>query len=319
LDLSVIIVSYKGRDTLEICLESLESFKCERFSLEVIVVDNNSADGALERIEKRFSMFRFVHNKVNGGFANGCNLGAGISSGDVLLFLNPDTVVMESEAEKLYNSVKDNPGYFIVSCRQVREDGKETKVTGKFPGLFRKKKASGSSLGKDADAVKVNDSIFFPDWVSGSVMSIRRDVFSRLNGFDEDFWMYSEDVDICRRAWDMGGRVACFRDITVQHNHGGSTRADAAITAISKSEVQISRQLYIHKHLRGAEKLIMHSLRIADNIFIGFIEAVAGLVLFFVPGLHIRATIFILLIRYYFGSVIKGSWISPRSVNSNSE
>ena len=101
IDLSIIIVCYKGWNRLTKCLEALNSFQSKGFNAEVIVVDNRSDDDSIFKIEEKFPKFRFIHNEINGGFANGCNLGSRYAEGDFFLFLNPDTVATESEIEKL--------------------------------------------------------------------------------------------------------------------------------------------------------------------------------------------------------------------------
>ena len=144
---------------------------------------------------------------------------------------------------------------------------------------------------------------------------IHKDIFLNLHGFDEDFWMYSEDVDICRRARNSGGEVAYFSDVIIEHNHGGSSRINLLITSVTKCEVQISRHVYVNKHKSGAEKILMHSLIITDNVLTGLLTAIAGLILFFIPKLFVRIPVFLRMAGYYCGVAARRSWISPRSVN----
>jgi len=304
MDLSVIIVCYRGWKRLTRCLEALDSYSGKKFTMEVIMVDNNSGDDNYGRIEARFNRFHFMRNKINGGYSNGCNTGAAIARGEFILILNPDTIAYEAEVEKLLNAARSNPSYYILSCRQIRENGKESKATGLFPGHFRIN-----------NSIKETESVIFPDWVSGSVMMIRREIYEKLNGFDEDFWMYSEDVDLCRRARNMGGEIAFYRDITVEHNHGGSTRIDLKTISIAKCEVQISRHVYIHKHMKGFSKLLLHLLIMTDNFIIGITTGLAGLIFFFIPKLKVRLLLFSELVTYYSGVFMKRSWLSPRSVN----
>ena len=312
MDLSVIIVSYKGWNRLNRCLETLDSYSGKSFSMEVIVVNNNPGDDVFVEIEKKFSGFRFIHNSVNGGYSNGCNLGAAKATGNYLLILNPDTVVKEEEILKLFQAAKSDPSFFIISCRQVRENGKESKAMGSFP--WHKKMTGGR--GPESSGSKNRDqSIIFPDWVSGSIMMIRKEIFDNLKGFDEDFWMYYEDVDLCSRARDAGGKIAFYNDITVEHNHGGSTRADMRTTAVTKCEVQISRHLYIHKHETGFKRVLMQSITIADNLVTGIITGLIGLLFFFIPKLFIRFLVIVKVTGYYTGSLFRRSWLSPRSVN----
>lgn len=337
-DLSIIIVCYKGWTRLTRCLDALESFSGKRFSYEVIVVDNKSEDDTIYEIEKKFPRFNFVFNTVNGGFANGCNLGGKNASGEYLLFLNPDTVAAEDELEKLLITARENPSFTILSCRQVNEKGKEGIVSGEFPRLnnltglgrtiFRRRKSEDRSQqptpglrlpeedqGYKPDAARRSPDITFPDWISGSVVMMRKDIFNGLNGFDEDFWMYYEDVDLCKRTRNKGGEAAVCRNIVIEHNHGGSSRINMKTTSITKTEVHISRHLYISKHKSGIEKTLIQVFLVINNIISGSIMAIPGLALFFIPKMFVRTLIFLRLISYYTGSLCRASWISPRSVN----
>ena len=311
MDLSVIIVCYKGWDRLIRCLETLDSYSGNDFSMEVIVVNNNPGDIAFREIEKRFTGYRFIHNTVNGGYSNGCNLGAASAAGEYLLFLNPDAVATEDNVKKLLVTAKSNPLFFIVSCRQVRKNGKESKPYGVFPWEKRNRNLKN----KISLVGGKGNNMIYPDWVSGSVMMIRKVVFSSLKGFDEDFWMYYEDVDLCRRARKAGGEIAFCNDITIQHDHGGSTRADLKITSIAKCEVQTSKHLYIHKHKTGGGKILIQAFTVADNLVTGIITGLCGLLFFFIPKLFIRFLVLLRVTGYYTSAVFRRSWISPRSVN----
>jgi GT2 family glycosyltransferase len=318
-DLSVIIVSFKGWDRLLKCLESLGKFTGDHFSSEVIIVDNNSAEERIYEIEKSFPAFRFVHNKVNGGFSNGCNLGARYATGEFLLFLNPDTVATEEETEKLLLAAKRNHDYYIVSCRQVNEKGHETRVTGEFPGILNMtgiQRSLGRLIKKGRSDKNIKE-IQFPDWVSGSVIMIRKEIFRKIRGFDEDFWMYYEDVDICRRISNAGGKVAYFSNITIEHNHGGSSRIDKKTASLTKTEVNISRHVYISKNKSGIGKYVIQLFLLTNNLVSGLLQALPGALLFFVPELFVRTIIFVKLSGYYIGALSGLTWLSPRSVNYN--
>ena len=319
INLSIIIVCYRGWARLTKCLEALNSFTGKNFTTEVIVVDNRSDDDTIFKIEKQFPGFRFIYNNINGGFANGCNKGARNSNGEFLLFLNPDTVASESEVEKLLNNAKQKSDDEILSCRQVNEKGKESIAFGQFPHFFNltgfqrsvAKLLKSVIYTEDYD----NDIIRFPDWVSGSVIMMTREVFGKLGGFDEDFWMYFEDVDLCRRAKNIGVKAKYYNNITIEHNHGGSSRVSIKTTATTKTEVHMSRHIYISKHTQGFEKIITQTFLISNNLISGLLMALIGLVFFFMPKLFIRALIYLRLIRYYIISLLRKSWISKRSVN----
>lgn len=322
-ELSIIIVSYKGWGRLTKCLEALNTFNGESLKSEVIVVDNRSEDAAIYELERKFPDFRFIHNSVNGGFSNGCNLGAKSAVGKFLLFLNPDTVASEPELEKLVHIAEENETFGIVSCKQVNERGKESIASGPFPHLFNLTGFQRSILkiltAHNSQLIPhtspLNPEIIFPDWISGSVVLIRKALFETINGFDEDFWMYFEDVDLCRRVTDTGRKIAFCRDITIEHNHGGSSRINIKTVSLTKTEVNISRHVYISKHKKGIESLLIQAFLVVNNLITGCFMAVLGLLFFFVPKIFARLLIFLSLLRYYAGSVSRLSWISPRSVN----
>lgn len=304
MDLSVIIVSYKSREKLSKCLMALDGFTKAFFSMEIIVVDNNSGEGFVDSLEAEFKEIIFIRSSINGGFAYGCNKGASAALGDILIFLNPDTVISEDAVLGLLKNAGDHPEYKILSCRQVMENGKECRAYGHFPDFSVKK-----MFHRNESTV-----VFFPDWISGSLMVMRKETFLEMKGFDESFWMYYEDVDFCRRTRDSGGQIAFFNDIVIRHNHGGSSRINIRTTSITKCEVQASRHLFIHKHLRGYKRFMLHLITITDNLITGLIAAFAGLILFFIPKLLVRIWIFARLVDYYSGALIRRSWKSKRSV-----
>ena len=88
-----------------------------------------------------------------------------------------------------------------------------------------------------------NKALVFPEWLSGSVIFIRQKDFENLAGWNEKFWMYSEDVDLCKRAATKGGKMVLLQNVTIVHNHGGSSRINPETTALTKTEVFISRHV----------------------------------------------------------------------------
>jgi GT2 family glycosyltransferase len=315
-DLSIIIVCYKGWERLYKCLDALYIFTGKNFRTEVIIVDNKSDDEAILKIEKRFPKFRFIFNKINGGFANGSNLGARNASGEFLLFLNPDTVALESEVEKLLNIARQNGDFTIVSCKQINERGRESIASGEFPSITNLTGLQRAFFKPHQSETQNPKSEFlFPDWISGSVVMIRSETFWKSDGFDEDFWMYFEDVDLCKRIRNINGKIALCNFVTIEHNHGGSSRINNKTTALTKTEVHISRHVYISKNKTGLGKLFIQTFLVINNLISGGIMALLGFVFFFIPKLFARTLIFLRLISYYTGSLFRLSWVSPRSVN----
>jgi GT2 family glycosyltransferase len=320
MDLSIIIVNYRGWKSLMDCLDGLAAFSGTYFLSEVIIVDNNSDDGIIDEFREQYPDFNFLLNKVNGGFANGCNLGSRFAKGDFFLFLNPDTVASESEVGKLLDRAKKNPADYISSCRQIDESGKESRAFGIFPRF-------GTLTGFERALYRIirrkiivrktkeKNNLIRPDWISGSVVMINNEIFRKLRGFDEDFWMYYEDTDLCKRARDRGGEIAYYTDITIQHNHGGSSRINLKTTSLTKAEVLISRHLYISKHTSGAGRVLIQTYLVVNNIISGIILAIIGLLSLTEAKIFIRVYIYGRLIGYYAKALIRGSWISPRSVH----
>lgn len=316
-DVSVIIVNYKGWSRLGKCLDSLALIPENQLTFEVIVVDNASGDGMLEKFQTKYSHFRFILNTGNNGFANGCNLGAKYAKGDYLLFLNPDTVIGEQAILGMLAMVRGSKPNSIISCRQIREDGSEEKPYGQFlspltlTGWLR---AINRIIGGRSEGMLGNEALISPDWVSGSVVMISKVSYLNIKGWDEDFWMYFEDVDLCKRARDAGGDVILLKNVTVEHNHGGSSRINTSISTLTKTEVFISRHVYLSKHEKGLKRACMQIFLVFNNLIAGFIPAVLGLLVFFNKSLKIASMTYFKLIKYYIQAMIYRTWMSPRSV-----
>lgn len=318
-DLSIIIVNFRGWKRLSKCLDSLVIIQDVRFSHEVIIIDNNSNDGVIDKFRKIYPEFRFIINSGNLGFANGCNLGAFNGKGGYFLFLNPDTIISADALYGMLTEVRSRSKYTIVSCCQKRENGLEERPYGKFlspltlTGWLRALVRI-VSLQRE-DPFLQTDNYIYPDWISGSVVMISRESFDGLERWDDDFWMYYEDVDLCRRALLKKGEIVYLKKICVEHNHGGASRINHQVTAITKTEVNISRHVYISKHEQGLRAIYMHKFLIVNNLLFGLIPASAGLLLFFVPELRVVTHTYFQLISYYLKALKSGTWLSKRSVN----
>lgn len=319
--LSIIIVNYRSWGRLTQCLDALNGFSGDMFAMEVIIVDNFSNDGLLDVFVEKYPKFKFILNDGNNGFSDGCNKGATSAAGDYFLFLNPDTVATEESLLNLLLFGVQNPKD-IVSCEQVNDKGRAERPYGRFPSLMRitgfLRFIRRILFGNDYAKEECNDLPYFAvDWVSGSVVLISKKQFSALGGWDNGFWMYYEDVDLCRRLKNAGGNVLFHRFITIEHNHGGASRINPAIASLTKCEVNISRHYYLSRHKKGFKGFLMHLFLIIDNLVFGLISFFTGLCLFFFyPGLKVQTMVYLKLVRYYFNAILRQSWISPRSVKT---
>ena len=134
-DISIVIVNYKSWNDLKDCLQSIITINSSKFTLETIVVDNQSNDGRLEEFKILFPSILFIENSGNNGFANGCNLGASNAKGNYLFFLNPDTIINKDAVLKLWKTTYKNPDYGIVSCLQTDESNNKYTEIRFFPKL----------------------------------------------------------------------------------------------------------------------------------------------------------------------------------------
>ncbi|ULC58698.1 glycosyltransferase family 2 protein [Flaviramulus sp. BrNp1-15] len=320
IDISVIIVNYKSWKHLQNCLKSLEKIIQDEFTFEVIVVDNQSNDDKLNEFIEKFPNYIFTINKGNYGFSSGCNLGANKAKGEYLLFLNPDTIVTKEALLTILQISKENLDYGIVSCTKVNLEGKTEKEIRFFPklstllGTFR---AFHKLINKKSISKKYHSSkeIVFPDWVSGSIIFTSKKWFKKINGWCEDYWLYLEDVDFCKRITESGGKIALIRATQIIHNHGGASRINVKTSALTKAEVIISKHTYIHNHFRNFSKYLAQFLLFIFTFLTKLLLAIVGTVFFFVPKLYVNVLIFKNLIKYYLNALIKQTWVSKRAPN----
>lgn len=297
LDLTIVIVNYRCWDKLFICLKSLENQSAK--IKKVIVVDNFSNDDNIKSFIKKFSWVEFVKEKFNGGFSYGCNVGAKLAKTKWVLFLNPDTEIPKSCLETLIPYCDKNPDYRLISIKQISDKGKLSYPFGIFPNtlnmfsVFRslERMFNRSQLKKMISQKEIS----FPDWISGSFVLLRIADFKKIGGWDEYFWMYFEDVDLCKRAYENNMKVVLLNKWKCIHIHGGASRKNLEIKIKTKSEVIISSHKYVQKHFRGLGKLIAHILIIIQSLIELIILS---------PFSTVKRGIFITITRYWFSMIL---------------
>ncbi|MGG0590882.1 glycosyltransferase family 2 protein [Priestia megaterium] len=228
-DLSFIIVNYNTKIITSECIESINKNKAlANFNYEIIVVDNNSSDGSLDYFQKQnFYNVRLIRNEANKGFGQANNIGAINSQGEYLVLLNSDTIVDQTNFSLLINTISGDESIGVLSAKILNENGTIQSLGFNFPGLrndaklnllfwnynfikkFRYKKYKGRG-------------IFKADWVSGCFMIMRKSDYQSINGFDENIFMYAEDVDLCFRLF-KNKKYSYINDQTfIYHLHGKS-------------------------------------------------------------------------------------------------
>lgn len=232
--------------------------------LEIIVVDNHSDDEQSQGFIKDNPDVRVYSSEGNFGYSHGCNQGALHARGNWLLFMNPDVLADWKSLSRLLNAATTDSVHAIYTARQLNEAGRLQRSFAPFTSpitfsplvraLIRFTNISKHPYSRDI--CRESEKVLTVDWVSGSLLLISRDNFEQIRGWDEDYWLYCEDEDLCKRAYNAGLLSAQYCGATFIHSHGSSTRANPEIRVLSKSEAIISKYLYISKHFNGSEKVL---------------------------------------------------------------
>jgi len=317
-DLSIIIVNYKSWGALQECLNSFNQYS-PKLNYEVIVVDNKSQDDQINFFSQDYPSVKFIENKGNYGFSDGCNLGAESATGEYLLFLNPDVILTDSLAiDNMVRFLEENPNVGITSCRTINSNNKPGReiyflnpwlnIIGWIRILYKL-----IFIKKIINLFPENHKVWYPDWVSGSVITINKDFFNQIGGWSQQhFWMYSEDPDLCKRVHAQNKKIALLRDVELRHAHGGSSRRNPKTTAITKSEVVTSSHVFVQIHTQGINRLALHTLIILDTLVSWLLRALFTLPIFW--GAHFRSNLLTLvaIVQYYTYAPIRGTWKSKR-------
>ena len=250
-DLTVIIVSWNVRELLRRCLESLV---LPRGTLEVIVVDNASSDGSPETVRTDFPHVRLVRNDENHGFPAANNQGLDLSNGRTLLLLNPDTEVVGDALATMVGYMDAHPEVGALGPQLRYPDGGLQSSRRRFPSLSTALVESTviQEWWKDNRILRryymsdtPDDAIQPVDWVVGACLLVRREAYEQAGGLDEGFFMYSEEMDWCRRIRDAGWEIVYLPTATVIHHEGKSSEQ---VVAERHIRFQSSKVRYFGKH-----------------------------------------------------------------------
>ena len=214
-DISIVIVNFKTPDLVIRCLSSLFEEPVSGTS-EILLVDNASQDNSYEAITASFPSVNWVQNDHNDGFGRANNLGISKSTGEYVLLLNSDMMVPPGTIEACLNEIEKKPDVGVLGCRLVNEDGSFQKSTYSVAS-FRKLLDQNLFINKLWPMGKEQ-----VDAVQGSFMLIPRKVLDEVGGFDPDFFMYSEELELCHRITKKGYKIHYFDKVSAIHKHGGS-------------------------------------------------------------------------------------------------
>ena len=223
--LSVIILNYNVRYFLELCLQSVQQ-AVRPIDAEVIVVDNNSTDDSCQMVKSKFPEFQLIENKENSGFSKGNNMGVEQANGEYVCILNPDTVVPEDAFVKLLEFADAKTDLGILGCQLIDGTGNflpESKRNIPTPHVSLKKMMG--ITGGYYNSINKNHSGKV-DILVGAFMLLKRSVYKKVGGFDEDFFMYGEDIDLSYRILKKGFVNWYCGNVSVLHFKGESTLKD---------------------------------------------------------------------------------------------
>ena len=254
--LSVAIVNFNKGPLLLACLDSLYK-NSGGVRLQVTVTDNASSDGLRDILLSLYPKVRLISNERNVGFARATNQALAVSEGSHVLLLNPDTVVLDGALEALMQHLEAHPEVGAVGPQMIGPDG-EIQLSGRsFPGyataLFNRyslltrwvprNRFSRDYLLSDWDHAQTRE----VDWVSGACLMTRKDVLARVGPLDEQFFLFNEDVDWCKRVRDAGWKVIYLPRARVVHHIGASKDKVPAALVVARHRGMIH---YYHKHMR---------------------------------------------------------------------
>lgn len=269
---SIIILTYNSEDFIEDCLDSLNENWPKNIKKEILVIDNNSQDRTIEKLKKYRKAKKF-YLKENKGFAKGVNFGIKKSKYSKIIILNPDTRILQDTIDNLLECEKKNKSKIIGIKSRTRE-GRIHNTFVRFPSLSTivfdytnlRKLIPGDIFHKkhyylDKRRMENKD----VDAVSGCFMLVPRKVFKKTGLFDENFFMYLEDIDFCLRAKKKGFKSFFCNKAKIIHYGGGSTQNDDKVNHDAWIN---SRKYYCQKHFNFCQNLVLQPILFLDKILI---------------------------------------------------
>jgi N-acetylglucosaminyl-diphospho-decaprenol L-rhamnosyltransferase len=248
----VVVVSYNSADHLRPCVEGLS----REPDVSVTVVDNASADGTLETVADL--PVHSIQTGANLGFARGCNIGWAGGSSPYVLFLNPDAQLARSSLDALVATLESTPRAGVAAPRIVSETGELQWSLRRFPRL-RSTYAQALFLHLVARHAAWADEVIrdrdwyeragVQEWASGACLLVRRSLLEQLGGFDERFFIYCEDIDLCYRTRSAGYEVHYVPDAVAVHAGGASAPREAMTATLTRSRITWARS---HRSRLGA-------------------------------------------------------------------
>lgn len=305
MDLSIIIVNFNVKVFLQNLLDSIEKASTQLQS-EIIIIDNASDDGSVELLRDKYPKVKLIVNNRNLGFGKANNLGLKEAKGKFILLINPDTIVAEDTFTKMIEFFDQTPEAGLAGCKILNPDGTlQLPCRRSFPGpwtSFTKVTGLSTLFPKSKIFARYNltyldeNQTYEVDAISGSFMMMRKEVYDKVGGFDEQFFMYGEDLDLCYRIQKAGYKVYYVHSTQIIHYKGESTKR----SSIDETRVFYdAMHLFVKKHLSTS---FLVELILQSAIFLRRFFAYIGKIKLILAAMLIDLLIFIaaLLTGEYF-------------------
>ena len=253
--LSIIVVTYNSRKDIGGCLESLLKTGAVAVDHEIIVIDNESTDGTAAFIRERWPGVKAIDAGGNRGFAAANNIGIRQSFGELVLLLNPDTIVPAGALDRLVASLDSHPNVAVAGPRIVDAAGRAELSFGRMVSPLTEVRQKVLVLGNDRDWPGIRRTVERMtrhaqdvDWVSGACLLVRRAVLEAAGLLDERFFMYVEDVDLCASVRALGRAVRFEPSAEIVHLRGRSAATARSATALAYRRSQLAFYEKHHPH-----------------------------------------------------------------------
>ncbi len=277
--LSILIVNWNVRDLLRDCLRSIEHGRGD-LDIEVIVVDSASGDNSAAMVAAEFPWVTLLPQTDNVGFPRGNNIALARARGDALLLLNPDTVILGDALPTLVAYLAAHPDVGAVGPQLLNPDGSVQSSRRRFPTLATGFLESTWLQGLAPGVLRRYYALDLPDdatadvdWLTGACILVPRAVYERVGGLDEDYYMYSEELDWCRRIRAAGWRVVYLPAAQVVHHVGKSS--EQAVTA-RHINFQRAKLRYFRKYHGRAAAAVLRLFLLANYGWQLLLEAAKG-------------------------------------------
>ncbi|GIK55967.1 MAG: glycosyltransferase family 2 protein [Chloroflexi bacterium] len=280
--LSIVIVSWNVRELLRECLRSIVQTQGD-LTVEVIVVDSASTDGSAAMVVAEFPQVTLIASDENVGFPRGNNMGIAKAHGRYILLLNPDTVLHENALVHMVDYLENHLDVGVVGAQLLNEDGSVQSSRRRFPTLttaffestWLQSKAPQRILDRYYALDMADDQTADVDWVMGACLMTRQEIAHTVGGLDEGYFMYSEELDWCRRIKMAGWRVVYLPTAQITHYQGKSSEQVVAQRHIYFNRAKLR---YFRKYHGRAPALILRLFLLLNYLAQMVLEAGKGVV-----------------------------------------